>query len=184
GARRGAALPPGLWPPHPPRRRSRRRRAARQPRVAQAIRPGLPRRAARLLDAPRAALQSGERRRKMVQSEAMTSEPTGQPAGQPAGQPTAPPTPAVTPAPDAGADGRDVGTTLWQLLCDPWLLLAIAGLLGVLLTAGALLPQLPGQLQDEPAAADRWLTATAEAFGAAGPWLRSLGLFDVLHSPA
>ncbi len=106
----------------------------------------------------------------------MTSEPTG--------QPTPPPTPAVTPASDAGADGRDVGTTLWQLLCDPWLLLAIAGLLGVLLTAGALLPQLPGQLQDEPAAADRWLTATAEAFGAAGPWLRSLGLFDVLHSPA
>ena len=53
----------------------------------------------------------------------------------------------------------------------------------MLLTASALLPQLPGQLQDEPAAADRWLTATVEAFGAAATVLRSLGLFDVLHSP-
>lgn len=98
--------------------------------------------------------------------------------------PATPTVPPVDAMPDANSDGRDLGTTLWQLFCDPWLLLAIAGLLGVLLTAGALLPQLPGQLLDEPAAADRWLIATAEAFGPTGPWLRSLGLFDVLHSPA
>ncbi len=97
--------------------------------------------------------------------------------------PATPATPSPDAAPDTNLDGRDVGTTLWQLLCDPWLLLALAGLLGMLLTASALLPQLPGQLQEEPAAADRWLTATTDAFGAVGPWLRSLGLFNVLHSP-
>lgn len=91
---------------------------------------------------------------------------------------------ADAPAMDGGARGRDVGTLLWQVLCDPWLLLAVVSLLGVLLIASLLLPQLPGQFQDEPAAAERWLTATAEMFGTAGRWLRSFGLFDVLHSAA
>jgi len=104
----------------------------------------------------------------------------------PAGQAAPPPSPVSavdTPVPDARADSRDVGTALWQLLGDPWLLLVIAGLLSLLLIAGALLPQLPGQFQEEPAAAERWLIATAEAVGTPGRWLRSFGLFDVLHSP-
>lgn len=72
---------------------------------------------------------------------------------------------------------------LWQGLRSPWLLLVI-GLFGLLLVGAAwLLPQLPGQLNDEPATAGRWLAATAGDFGVWGSIFQTLGLYNVVHSP-
>ena len=71
---------------------------------------------------------------------------------------------------------------IWRWLQQPWLLI-ICFLLGLLLLAGAwLLPQLPGQLNDEPATASRWLLTTSSAYGVWGNTFRILGLFNVLHS--
>ncbi len=61
-------------------------------------------------------------------------------------------------------------------------MLATALLTLLLILAAVLLPQLPDQLRDEPAAAARWFLTTAASYGAAGPLMRSAGLFDVLHS--
>jgi hypothetical protein len=72
--------------------------------------------------------------------------------------------------------------TLWRALNQPWFLLACS-ILGLLVALAALLlPQLPGQLNDEPAAAARWLLNISGNYGAGGELLRSLGLFNVLHS--
>lgn len=46
-----------------------------------------------------------------------------------------------------------------------------------------MLPQLPGQLNDEPSAAARWLASTAAAYGVWGSALQALGLFNLLRSP-
>jgi hypothetical protein len=76
---------------------------------------------------------------------------------------------------------RAIGN-LWRWLEKPWLLLT-CGVLSLILTAGALLlPQLPGQLNDEPATAARWLLTTSQAYGFWGNAWRTLGLFNVLHS--
>jgi hypothetical protein len=65
---------------------------------------------------------------------------------------------------------------------SPWTLLALSALLALLLALNWVLPQLPGQLDSEAGAADRWLAATAAAAGALGGVLRSLGLFQIMQS--
>lgn len=72
---------------------------------------------------------------------------------------------------------------IWSTLTSPWLLLVLSLALVLLAGIAFVLPQLPGQLYDEPTAAERWLTNSAEEFGALGPLLRSAGLFAVLRSP-
>ncbi len=60
----------------------------------------------------------------------------------------------------------------------------MAGLIGVMLTLAVWqLPQLPGQLVDEQAAATTWLLNTSTAYGIWGNPFLALGLFDVLRSP-
>lgn len=72
---------------------------------------------------------------------------------------------------------------VWQACTDPRPLMVIAVLLLAAVIVTQVAPQMPGQLRTEPLAADRWLTTTAEGFGAPGAILRTLGLFDLLHSP-
>jgi hypothetical protein len=72
---------------------------------------------------------------------------------------------------------------LWQALIDPRGLVAVGALLTAFALLGVLLPQMPGQLRSEALAGERWLTATAESYGALGGLLRGVGGFDVLRSP-
>jgi len=80
---------------------------------------------------------------------------------------------------------------LWGWLRGPWPALLLTLLSLGMLLALWLLPQLPGQLADEPAAAARWLRATAADVGRrslaqSDQWGNLgllLGLYDVLHSP-
>jgi hypothetical protein len=71
----------------------------------------------------------------------------------------------------------------WNLVNASWLLVFISVLLVLLLALTWVLPQLPGQLSSEAGAAERWLAATAAAWGSLGSLLRGLGLFQVMHSP-
>ena len=72
---------------------------------------------------------------------------------------------------------------LWRRLTGPWLP-AVGGVLGLgLALAARQLPQLPGQLLDEPATAARWMQDASAAYGVWGNLGLALGLFDVLHSP-
>lgn len=74
-------------------------------------------------------------------------------------------------------------TWLWHWLRRPWLAL-FAGFVGVMLILAVWqLPQLPGQLVDEQAAAATWLLTTSSAYGIWGNAFLALGLFDVLRSP-
>ena len=74
-------------------------------------------------------------------------------------------------------------TWLWFWLRSPWLA-TFAGLIGVMLILAVWqLPQLPGQLVDEHAAAATWLLNTSSAYGIWGNAFLALGLFDVLRSP-
>lgn len=76
-----------------------------------------------------------------------------------------------------------VASWLWQWLRRPWLAIT-AGIIGVILTLAVWqLPQLPGQLVDEQAAAATWLLNTSTAYGIWGNLFLALGLFDVLRSP-
>lgn len=76
-----------------------------------------------------------------------------------------------------------LASSLWHWLRRPWLAI-LAGLVGVILSIAVLqLPQLPGQLIDEQAAAATWLLNTSTAYGVWGNLLLVLGLFDVLRSP-
>jgi hypothetical protein len=72
---------------------------------------------------------------------------------------------------------------MWHWLRRPWLAL-LAGFIGLVLTLAVLqLPQLPGQLVDEPATAARWQQNTSTTYGIWGNLMLALGLFDVLRSP-
>jgi hypothetical protein len=73
--------------------------------------------------------------------------------------------------------------SIWAIVASSWLALALSGLLAALLTLTWVLPQLPGQLDSEAGAADRWLTAAAAGSGALGGILRGLGLFQIMQSP-
>ncbi len=89
------------------------------------------------------------------------------------------------PAPEvkAGRALPNLAGTLWEWLNQRWLLLVPGGLALLQVLGGLLLPQMPGQLNDEPAAAARWLLTTSSSYGAIGGLFRALGLFNVLHSP-
>jgi hypothetical protein len=76
----------------------------------------------------------------------------------------------------------DLVSAAWRRLLSPWTLFSVGAATLVLLPAAFFLPQLPGQLNDEPAAAARWLSAAGAAYGALGNVLREAGLFNVLHS--
>lgn len=93
------------------------------------------------------------------------------------------PIPSTSAETDAPSPPHRGFAALWAALIDPRPILAFAALLLLMLLTSIWLPQLPGQLRSEPLAADRWLTSTAEGFGASGALLRTVGLFDVLHSP-
>lgn len=96
----------------------------------------------------------------------------------------------VAPGPPSGsgpAPGSDQSSdrlaALWRVLTEPWLVLVLAAAMALLLAGGFVLPQMPGQLQDEAGATVRWLSDVSEAYGPLGTLLRGLGLFDVVHSP-
>lgn len=83
----------------------------------------------------------------------------------------------------ASRRGRvDFVPAAWRWLLSPWTLLTAGSAILFLLPAAFLLPQLPGQLNDEPAAAARWLLAAGASYGALGNAFREIGLFNVLHS--
>jgi hypothetical protein len=63
-----------------------------------------------------------------------------------------------------------------------WVALALSALLALLLALNWILPQLPGQLDSEAGAADRWLATAAATAGALGSILRGLGLFQIMQS--
>ena len=73
--------------------------------------------------------------------------------------------------------------SLWRWLCSPWLLFLGGGVGLTLALATRALPQLPGQLLDEPATAARWMQDMSANYGVWGNLWLALGLFDVLHSP-
>lgn len=76
-----------------------------------------------------------------------------------------------------------LGAWIWNWLRSPWLAV-IAGLIGIVLAVAAFqLPQLPGQLVDEQAAAGNWLLNVRTEYGIWGNPFLALGLFDVLRSP-
>lgn len=72
---------------------------------------------------------------------------------------------------------------LWRGLHHPLLALILVLLAALLALAANLLPQLPGQLRDEPATAARWLLSASSEQGMWGSFWLGLGLFDILHSP-
>lgn len=66
-------------------------------------------------------------------------------------------------------------------LRQPWLIVTSSLLLLLLLSANVLLPQMPGQVAEDPVAATRWLNEIAASYNS-GALLRSLSLFSVLGS--
>lgn len=74
-------------------------------------------------------------------------------------------------------------TATWRALRHPLLVLIMVMLAAILVAAGSLLAQLPGQLRDEPTTASRWLLNASSAHGMWGNLWLGLGLFDILHSP-
>jgi hypothetical protein len=71
---------------------------------------------------------------------------------------------------------------LWQILHHPLLMIGVAALILLLSLAALTLPQLPGQLMDEPIERSRWLAAIQEEYGLPGPLLAGLGLFNLTQS--
>lgn len=82
----------------------------------------------------------------------------------------------------ADSPWESAARSVWHVAASPWPALALSGLLALLLALTLFLPQLPGQLDSEAGAADRWLTATAATFGGLGALLRGLGLFQIMQS--
>jgi hypothetical protein len=76
----------------------------------------------------------------------------------------------------------DVIALIWRFLLHPGLLPATALVSLLFVLAALLLPQLPEQFRDESAATSRWILTTATEYGAAGPLMRGMGIFDALHS--
>lgn len=71
---------------------------------------------------------------------------------------------------------------IWQILQQPLLLIGVALLILILQVAAQMLPQMPGQFQDDAADGARWLLSTQESYGGMGSLLAALGLFDFAHS--
>ncbi len=77
----------------------------------------------------------------------------------------------------------EVVQRIWRTLHRSWLLGLVGGTLLLLYLFALFVQQMPGQLHDDPAGAQRWLLITSENYGPLGNVLRALGLFDVLHNP-
>jgi hypothetical protein len=71
----------------------------------------------------------------------------------------------------------------YQGLKRRWVLLITALVTGGLLGGAFWLPQLPGQLRNDPTASTRWLVGVSSSYGTLGGLLRMSGMFDALHSP-
>lgn len=72
---------------------------------------------------------------------------------------------------------------VWEILHRSWLLKLLGSALLLLYLFALLLQQMPGQLLDDPAGAQRWELITRENYGPLGNVLSALGLFNVLHNP-
>ncbi len=70
----------------------------------------------------------------------------------------------------------------WRFLRRPRTLAVACALLLLLLALLLVLPQMPGQVQEEPASATRWLNTETDRWGSLGPLLQSLGLFHLFSS--
>ncbi len=72
---------------------------------------------------------------------------------------------------------------IWEILHRSWLLKILGSALLLLYLFAILLQQMPGQLHDDPAGAQRWELITSETYGPLGNVLSALGLFNVIHNP-
>ncbi|HRW05665.1 MAG TPA: hypothetical protein P5121_11240 [Caldilineaceae bacterium] len=72
---------------------------------------------------------------------------------------------------------------IWETLDRNWFLSAVGSALCLLYLFTLLLPQMPGQLQNDPTGARRWILQVSENYGPLGNAYRALGLFNVLNSP-
>jgi hypothetical protein len=72
---------------------------------------------------------------------------------------------------------------LWRVLSHPGLTLVLTLLSAGLVAAMWMLPQLPGQLADEPVSSGRWLGDVSTEYGQWGSLFLALGLFHVVRSP-
>jgi len=72
--------------------------------------------------------------------------------------------------------------TLWRGLRRAWLLIVCCVIVLIQAASTYYLPQLPGQLHDDPLAAERWVVSVSAGYGLAAVPLRALGFFNVLHS--
>lgn len=72
---------------------------------------------------------------------------------------------------------------IWETLNGIRFLSAVGGALFLLYLFTLFLPQMPGQLEDDPAGAQRWILQMSESYGPLGNGFRALGLFTVISSP-
>ncbi|MCB0062709.1 MAG: hypothetical protein KDE19_11360, partial [Caldilineaceae bacterium] len=77
----------------------------------------------------------------------------------------------------------ELTANIWKGIEHPWLLGTVGALVLLLYLCALLVPQMPGQLRDDPAGAARWILVMSETYGPWGGVLRTLGLFTVLHNP-
>jgi cytochrome c biogenesis protein len=70
----------------------------------------------------------------------------------------------------------------WNLLTNVKFALLLVGLAGVVGLIGTVVPQLPAQMRDNPAAQAAWIEIQRDTFGAFTDPMRSLGLFEVFYS--
>jgi len=108
--------------------------------------------------------------------------PSGTPLPPEEPEPVGEPDAGLASASDAAARWQTAASAVWAAVTSPWVALALSALVALLLALTWLLPQLPGQLDSEAGAADRWLAAAAAGTGALGGLLRSLGLFQIMQS--
>ncbi|MEZ4557034.1 MAG: hypothetical protein R2851_21145 [Caldilineaceae bacterium] len=76
-----------------------------------------------------------------------------------------------------------LASAAWRVATSSVLLLTVAAATLAMVLLALWLPQMPNNLQSNPAAATRWLMGMAANFGSPGAPLRTLGLFNLLHSP-
>jgi cytochrome c biogenesis protein len=78
--------------------------------------------------------------------------------------------------------GVDPFRFAWNLLTNVKFALLLVGLAGVVGLIGTVVPQLPAQMRDNPAAQAAWIEIQRDTFGAFTDPMRSLGLFEVFYS--
>ncbi len=71
---------------------------------------------------------------------------------------------------------------LWRLMAGNRLLALVLALLGVTVVLGMALPQVPGDLSQQPAGS-RWLAEASSRFGGLGGIMQQAGLFNLWQSP-